>query len=105
MNHRLRFALTEGGSGLLSGEVEADETFIGGKARNMHIAERKRRITGTGGRNKTAVPGIVERGGKIRTRVVTDTRKNTLQNKVRRHVEAGSALHHGCTDALQRPGE
>ena len=37
MAHRLRFALTDGGSGLLSGECEADETFIGGKARNMHI--------------------------------------------------------------------
>ena len=37
-----------------SGHVEADETFIGGKARNMHVAERKRRITGTGGKDKTA---------------------------------------------------
>lgn len=44
MAHRLRFALTEGGFGLLSGEVEADEAFTGGKARNMHISERKRRI-------------------------------------------------------------
>jgi len=97
MNHRLRFALTDGGSGLLSGEVEADETFIGGKARNMHIEKRKRRITGTGGADKTAVLGIVERGGKIRTKVVSDRRKKTLQNEVRRHVEAGSALY---TDAL-----
>src|ERR1700722_20340013 len=38
MAHRLRFALTEGGFGLLSGEVEVDETFIGGKARNIHVA-------------------------------------------------------------------
>lgn len=50
MNHRLRFALTEGGSGLLSGEVEADETFIGGKARNMHAGKRALKITGTGGK-------------------------------------------------------
>ena len=40
MAHRLRFALTEGGFELLSGEVEADETFIGGKARNMHLSSR-----------------------------------------------------------------
>jgi hypothetical protein len=41
MNHRLRFALTEGGFGnMLSGEVEADETFIGGKSRNMHADRR-----------------------------------------------------------------
>jgi transposase-like protein len=52
MAHRLRFALKDGGFGLLSGEVEADETFIGGKARNMHVDRRKRRITGTGGKAK-----------------------------------------------------
>ena len=46
MIHRLRFALKDGGFGKLAGEVEADETFIGGKARNMHVSERKRRITG-----------------------------------------------------------
>ena len=45
--------------GKLRGEVEADETFIGGKARNMHISKRERRITGTGGKDKTAVMGIV----------------------------------------------
>lgn len=67
MMHRLRFALKEGGFGLLRGEVEADETVIGRKARNMHISERKRRITLTGPKNKTAVMGILERGGKIRT--------------------------------------
>ena len=97
MNHRLRFALTEGGSGLLSGEVEADETFIGGKARNMHIAERRRRITGTGGKDKTAVMGIVERGGKVRTVVIRNRKKKALQAEVRKHVEAGAALY---TDAL-----
>jgi hypothetical protein len=93
MAHRLRFALTDGGSGLLSGEVEADETFIGGKARNMHVEKRKRRITGTGGTDKTAVLGIVERGGKVRTSVVSSRRKRTLQNEVRKHVEAGSVLY------------
>ena len=55
-----------------SGHVEADETFIGGKARNMHIAERKRRITGTGGKDKTAVLGIVERGGRTIAKTVPD---------------------------------
>ena len=81
----------------LSGEVEADETFIGGKARNMHVAERARRITGTGGKDKTAVMGILERGGKVRTSVVPNRKKKALQAEVRKHVEAGSALY---TDAL-----
>lgn len=97
MAHRLRFALTEGGSGLLSGDVEADETFIGGKARNMHISKRARRITGTGGKDETAVMGILERGGKIRTAVLSNRRKRTVQAEVRKHVEAGSALY---TDSL-----
>jgi transposase-like protein len=97
MAHRLRFALTEGGFELLSGEVEADETFIGGKARNMHVSERKRRITGTGTKDKTAVMGILERGGKVRASVVPNRKKKALQAEVRKHVEAGSALY---TDAL-----
>ena len=67
MLHRIRLALHSGTFEKLSGTVEVDETFIGGKARNMHIAQRKRRITGTGGKDKTAVVGFVERGGKVQT--------------------------------------
>jgi transposase-like protein len=93
MNHRIRLALQEGSFGKLSGEVEVDETFIGGKARNMHVEQRKRRITGTGGKDKTAVLGILERGGKVRTTVVENRKKKTLQAEVREHVEAGAALY------------
>ena len=60
MDHRIRFALHSGSFAKFSGEVEADETFIGGKARNMHVSKRRRRITGTGGKDKTAVLGILE---------------------------------------------
>src|SRR5215217_6449232 len=79
MAHRLRLALHHGSFNKLSGEVEVDETFIGGKARNMHVAQRRRRITGTGGKDKTAVMGILERGGKVRTQVIGDRKKKTLQ--------------------------
>jgi transposase-like protein len=97
MDHRIRFALGMGEVDKLSGEVEADETFIGGKARNMHLTVRRRRITGTGTKDKTAVMGILERGGKVRTTVVANRKKSALQAEVRKHVEAGSALY---TDAL-----
>lgn len=98
MNHRIRLALGMGPEERkLTGEVEADETFIGGKARNMHVAKRERRITGTGGKDKTAVMGVLERGGKVRTSVVPNRRKKALQAEVKKHVEAGSALY---TDAL-----
>ncbi len=93
MAHRLRFALTEGGFGLLSGEVEVDETFIGGKARNMHIAKRQRRITGTGGKGKAVAFGILERGGKVRTMTLPDRQKETVQPLIKKHVQAGAALY------------
>ncbi len=98
LNHRIRLLFGREPSGKLSGHVEADETFIGGKARNMHRDKRERRITGTGGKDKAAVMGILERGGKVRTAVIPNRKKSALQAEVRKHVEAGSALY---TDALQ----
>jgi transposase-like protein len=100
MDHRIRLALHSGSIEKMGGdgaEVEVDETFIGGKARNMHLSERKRRITGTGTKDKTAVMGILERGGKVRTTVVPNRKKHALQSEVRKHVEAGAALY---SDAL-----
>jgi len=81
--HRIRIAMQDGGIfQKFSGHVEVDETFIGGKARNMHLSVKKRRITGTGGRDKTAVMGILERGdkskgthSKVRTAVVPNRKK------------------------------
>src|SRR5213080_3027343 len=93
MMHRIRKAMQTGTFVKFVGEVEVDETFIGGKARNMHIAQRKRRITGTGTKDKVAVMGILQRGGEVRTVVVDDRRKKTLQAEVKEHVEAGAALY------------
>jgi transposase-like protein len=97
MLHRIRYAMQSGSFVKMGGEVEVDETFIGGKARNMHVAQRQRRITGTGGKDKTVVMGILERGGKVRTTVVDNRKKKALQAEVKKHVEAGSALY---SDAL-----
>jgi len=93
MMHRIRKAMQTGTFVKFVGEVEVDETFIGGKARNMHIAQRKRRITGTGTKDKIAVMGILQRGGEVRTVVVDDRKKKTLQAEVKEHVEAGAALY------------
>ncbi len=97
LNHRIRIMLHSGSIEKLSGHVETDEALIGGKARNMHVGERKRRITGTGGKAKTGVMGTVQRGGKIRAVVVPNRKMSALIAEVRKHVEAGSALH---TDAF-----
>ena len=103
MDHRIRHALSMGTGNKLSGQIEADEAFIGGKARNMHRSKRAAKITGTGGKDKTAVMGILERGpktvgSKVRVKVVDDTKKKTLQSEIREHVLVGSALF---TDALK----
>ena len=92
--HRVRLAMQDeltGGS--LSGQVEIDETFIGGKARNMH-KERKRRVQ-TEGRNlggKTIVLGMLERGKTVRATVVPDRTKGTIQPIVRGNVETGTEI-------------
>jgi transposase-like protein len=97
MMHRIRLALQDPNTGgKLGGNgngVEVDETLIGGKARNMHAATRARRDVGRGGKDKTTVLGIIERGGKVRTKVIPNRRKNTLQSEVRANVEAGSAVY------------
>jgi transposase-like protein len=92
MLHRIRLAMRSGSFEKLSGTVEVDETFIGGKARNMHKAERARKIHGTGIVDKTTVLGMIERGGRVRAEVVPDTKKSTLQSRVREQVEPRSAI-------------
>src|SRR5271165_6071321 len=90
--HRIRLAQQGKKGGKLSGEVEMDETFIGGKSRNMHKSKRERVITGTGGKDKTVVMGMMERGGNVRAFVVDNRRKRELQQQIRQHVEAGAAI-------------
>jgi transposase-like protein len=91
MLQRLRLALQENG-GKLGGTVEVDETFIGGKARNMHAAKRREKIHGTGGTDKEIVFGMVERGGKVRAKHVETRTRKELQGNIREHVEAGAAI-------------
>ena len=83
MLHRIRLAMQTGSFLKFSGEVEVDETYIGGLARNMHKTERKRKITGTGGHNKAKVIGMVEREtGKVRLRHVPDLDKSNVHGFV-----------------------
>jgi transposase-like protein len=98
MLQRIRLAMQDDFFGSkLNGEVEVDETFIGGKARNMH-KNRKAKLTGRVDEDKSVVVGFIERGGKVRTQIVDQRRKYNMQPLVREHVEAGAALY---TDALK----
>ena len=98
MLQRVRLAMQTGTFRKLSGEVEADESFIGGKARNMHASKRKTRIRGRGPEGKAIVMGMLERKtGKVRTAVIESRRKHHLHAEIRQHVEPGSQLY---TDEL-----
>ena len=96
--HRIRLAMQTGTFGKLAGEIEVDETFIGGKARNMHANKRAEKIHGRGANGKAIVIGVLERGKQVRTKVIPNTKKGTVQAEVRANVEAGSLV---CTDALK----
>jgi transposase-like protein len=98
MLHRIRKAMQAGSFEAFSGVVEVDETFVGGKAANMHSGERKRKLGGRGYTGKTAVLGMIERGGRVHAEVVPNVRRDTLQQVVKAKVERGSSVY---TDALR----
>lgn len=92
MLHRIRLAMQTGTFEKLVGEVEVDETYIGGLARNMHKSKRAEKITGTGTSGKVAVMGLLERHGEVRTKIVPDTKSRTLKVEVRENVERRTRL-------------
>jgi hypothetical protein len=96
MDHRIRFALQSGSFAKLSGDVEADESFIGGKARNMHKAKRAAKIQGRGPEGKTVVAAVLSRHGEVRATVVPSRKKGDLQKLIRDNVAEGSALFREC---------
>jgi transposase-like protein len=98
MLHRIRLAMQTKTFLRLSGEVEVDETFIGGKARNMHKSKRvSKGIKGTGASGKTPVMGMLERDGRVKAEVVPDIKAKTLHPRIKESVANGSAVY---TDAL-----
>jgi transposase-like protein len=90
MIHRIRKAMETGSFEKVSGEVECDETFIGGKAKNMHKSKREKVIQGRGSVGKTAVFGALERKGRVLAKVIQRTDRETLHAEVKSKVEKGS---------------
>ncbi len=102
MLHRIRLAMQSGSFDMLSGTVEVDETFIGGKARNMHKADRRRKFgAAMKGMNpatgKTPVLGMIERDGKVRARVVDDTKTLSTSIMARRSASVSSLATISCS--------
>ena len=95
--HRLRFALRNGSLGKLGGgrgPVEADETFVGGKIKNMH-ADKKVRYNKRGGAfGKTIVMGFLDRGVReVRAKVIPNVKRDTLQAEVLANVDKKAQVY------------
>jgi len=89
MMHRIRLALQRNSLiKRLGGDVEADESYIGGKARNMHLKDRKATRL-----RKAVVLGMLERNGKVRTQVIERAYQADMQHIIRQHVAKGSTIH------------
>jgi transposase-like protein len=104
MLHRIRLAMQDGSIEKMKGRVEADETFIGGLARNMHKSKKKH--LGTGVVGKAAVMGLLERNSperesRVRCKVIPNVRRHQLDSTVRENVEKGSEV---ITDAFRSYG-
>ncbi len=98
MLHRIRLAMQEGTFVKMSGTVEADETYVGGKAKNMHYAVKKERIVGRGATGKMIVQGILNRKGRVIADVVRNAKRKTLMPNIQSIVEPGATIY---TDALK----
>ena len=96
MDHRIRKAMKQNG-GQLFGTVEVDETFVGGKAKNMHKAVKARKNIKPGGASETITPvmGLLERGVKasqVTATVIKGRNATELQGNIHKYVLTGSEV-------------
>jgi transposase-like protein len=99
MLHRIRLAMKNGSIlklGSSGGPVEMDETFIGGKVKNMHISKRPKGTgfsgKASGGIGKAVVVGMLERGGRVRAEVVAERATHVVQGLIRKHIHPDATL-------------
>lgn len=92
MLHRIRVAMTDTTGKLGGGPIECDETFVGGKIKNMHKSRLQdgRKYQGQG--NKVVVMGMLERGGRVKAKVMAGRKKDHIDPVMTENVEAGSNI-------------
>ncbi len=93
MLHRIRHTFGLKTNEKLVGVCEADETFIGGQEKNKHKSKRTEGTQGRSVKTKSAVAGVVQRGGELRAQKVADTTGYNLRHFVYQNVSFGSQLH------------
>lgn len=79
----------------MGSEIEVDETYVGGKARNMHKSKKERVMKGRkgGSTSKAIVVGVLERHGNVRAKVIENTTNPEMRKFVKDNVEYGSRVH------------
>ncbi len=91
--HRIRKSMEHNSfSEKLSGIVEADETFVGGKNKNRHKDKKVAQSQGRSFKDKTPVLGLLERDGNLFCKVIKDTKASSIQPLIHQHIEHGSVL-------------
>lgn len=106
MMHRLRLALQKGSiDRKLMGDVEVDETYIGGQARNMHKDKQIKMKRAEGFFRKAVVIGMLERKGEVRTAVINRASTRLIEKAVKENVVPGSNLYSDQLNSYLRVGK
>lgn len=92
MLHRIRLAMRSGTFEKLTGQVEADETYIGGQSRFMHYEKRVSKSR-SGGAGKTMVMGALQRGGGVRLKIAEKADQKTVKAFIFKHVDGHAHLY------------
>lgn len=93
LNHRIRTAYQLDVQDKLTGEVELDETFVGGKNKNRHRNKKVKHSQGRSFKDKVPVMGMLERGGRVVCKVVKDTSYKSLTAPILRIVDRSTTLY------------